>query len=54
VAASPRLVAWVVRTPRDYVSVEIGGKQELFDARVWPTHPLNPNNLAAPVDIDGP
>jgi hypothetical protein len=36
VAASPRLIAWAVRTPRDYVSIEIGGKQVLFDARVWP------------------
>jgi hypothetical protein len=53
-AASPRLIAWVVRTPRDYVSVEIGGKQELFDARVWPTHPLNPKNRAAPSGIAFP
>jgi hypothetical protein len=54
VAASPRLIAWVVRTPRDYVSVEIDGKLVLFDARVWPTHPLNPKNHAAPADIDSP
>jgi hypothetical protein len=39
VAASPRLIAWIVRTPRDYVSVEIDGKLELFDPRVWlPRH----------------
>jgi hypothetical protein len=55
VAASPRLLAWAVRgRPPEYVYVEIDGKQVLFDARVWPTHPLNPANRAAPADIDGP
>jgi hypothetical protein len=42
IATSPRVTAWIVRgRPRDYVSVEIDGKQVLFDVRVWPTHPLN-------------
>ena len=54
VAASPRLIAWIVRTPRDYVSAEIDGKQVLFDARVWPAHPLNPKNRAAPSGIGFP
>jgi hypothetical protein len=27
VAASPRLISWIVRTPRDYVSVEFDGKR---------------------------
>ena len=43
-AASPRIVKWAVRgRPPEYVSVEIDGKQVLFEARVWPTHPLDPN-----------
>jgi hypothetical protein len=48
VAASPRLISRAVRgRPPEYVSVQIDGKPELFDARVWPTHPLNPKNRAA-------
>jgi hypothetical protein len=55
VAASPRLISWAVRgRPPEYVSVEIDGKMVPFDVRVWPTHPLNPNNRAAPSDIDLP
>jgi hypothetical protein len=55
VAASPRLISWAVRgRPPEYVYVELDGKPVLFDARVWPTHPLNPANRAAPADIDGP
>jgi hypothetical protein len=38
----------------EYVSVELDGKAVLFDSRVWPTHPLNPKNHAAPSDIDSP
>jgi hypothetical protein len=54
-AASPRLITWAVwGRPPEYVSVQIDGKQELFDARVWPTHPLNPKNHAAPEDFDSP
>jgi hypothetical protein len=38
VAASPRLISWAVRgRPPEYVSVQIDGKQVLFDVRVWPT-----------------
>jgi hypothetical protein len=48
IAASPRLISWAVRgRPPEYVSVQIDGKQVLFDARVWPTHPLNPKIRAA-------
>ena len=55
VAASPRLISWAVRgRPPEYVSVKIDGKMIPFDARVWPTHPLNPKNHAAPSDIDSP
>jgi hypothetical protein len=55
VAASPRLIAWVARgRPPEYVSVELNGKQELFDVRVWPTHPLNPKNRAAASGIGFP
>jgi hypothetical protein len=55
VAASPHLIAWVVRgRPPEYVSVEIDGKQVLFDARVWPTRPLNLKNIAAPPGIGFP
>jgi hypothetical protein len=51
-AASPRLISWAVRgRPPEYVSVEIDGKQALFDARVWPTRPLNPKNHAARSDM---
>jgi hypothetical protein len=47
IAASPRLISWAVRgRPPEYVSVEIDGKQVLFDVRVWPSHPRNPANRA--------
>jgi hypothetical protein len=42
IAASPRLVSWAVRgRPPEYVYVKLDGKMVPFDARVWPTHPLN-------------
>jgi hypothetical protein len=55
VAASPRIVSWAVRgRPPEYVYVKLDGKMQAFDVRVWPTHPLNPKNHAAPSDIDSP
>jgi hypothetical protein len=48
-AASPRLISWAVRgRPPEYVYVELDGKMIPFDARVWPTHPFNLKNRAAP------
>jgi hypothetical protein len=55
VAASPRLIEWMVRgRPREYVSVEIDGKMELFDARVWPSSSLNPKNQPSPLTYAAP
>jgi hypothetical protein len=58
VAASPRLISWAVRgRPPEYVYVELDGKMEAFDVRVWPTHRLNPKNRPSPLTyaarIDG-
>ncbi len=55
VAASPRLITWIVRgRAPEYISVEIDGKPELSDVRVWLTHHLNPKNRPSPLTYAAP
>jgi hypothetical protein len=56
-AASERPLKWIAAgypATREYLSVEIDGQRQLVDARVWPDHPLNPKNRAAPSGIGFP
>jgi hypothetical protein len=57
IAASERPLKWIAAgspATREYLSVEIDGQRQLVDARVWPDHPLNPKNRAAPSGIGFP
>jgi hypothetical protein len=57
VAASERPLKWIARgcpAPREIVHVEIDGELQIFDARVWPAHRLNPKNQPSPLTYAAP